>query len=206
MDSGTIWRSIAIAIVTVMTLGLIGTANAQTTVVKSLIVVDKNGNEVGPFGYSDSVEQGVVVNLQVVGQGEPDLWVLIPFGAGGVPENCPMNDGCSSATTGAYRYYVGTTCQGPAYLVVTDDILKNKKTNPYSLGPGANSEFYYPTGTPQKGQVLGIASRNYYDQFGELENFSCLPAWISSKEMFAPLGAVGFGALGTPPFSLKAAP
>jgi hypothetical protein len=206
MNSSAVWRFIAI--VTVMTLGFIGTANAQATVVKSLIVVNANGTQVGPFGYSDSVEQGVVVNLlQVLGQGNFDLWVLVPFGVSGVPENCPMNDGCTAATTGAYRYYAGTSCQGAAYLVVTSDILSNSRNNPYSLGPGANEEFYGPSGTPQSGTVLGIASRNYYDQFGELETNSCSPAWISSKEMFAPLTPFGIrGALGSGPFSLKAVP
>jgi hypothetical protein len=122
MDSRAVWR--VIAILTVITLCLIGTPKAQATVVKSLIVVGANGDEVGPFGYSDSVEQGVVINLrQVLGQGNSNLWVLVPFAVSGVPENCPMNGGYSAANKGTYRYYVGTSCLGAAYLVATSNIL-----------------------------------------------------------------------------------
>ena len=61
---------------------------------------------------------------------------------------------CSPQTAG-YYYYIGTSCQGGAYLPVTNDILNNSKSNPYSLGPGENGDFFGPNGTPQRGQVLG---------------------------------------------------
>jgi hypothetical protein len=178
-------------------------AKAQTTVVKTLVVVDPSGKQIGPFGYSDSVEQGVVVNLSKIIGSAPKLWVLVPFGVSGVPENCPDNGGCVAATTGAYRFYVGANCEGTPYLVVTRDILNNSRNNPYSLGPGANGVFYLPDGTPQSGKILGIGSENYVDQFGVLQQNSCEPAWFSPQEMFAPLGgwdvrnALGFG-----PFSI----
>src|SRR5271154_858262 len=99
-------------LVAAIVLAFSGTAKAQTTVVKSLVVVNPSGKQIGPFGYSDSVEQGVVVNLSKIIVSAPKLWVLVPFGLSGVPETCPDNGGCVAATPGAYRYYVGTSCEG----------------------------------------------------------------------------------------------
>ena len=51
--------------------------------------VDSTGKQLGPLGFSDSIAQGVVLNVtgsgnSTLGLAPSSLWVLVPFGVNGL--------------------------------------------------------------------------------------------------------------------------
>ena len=204
-------QCLVICIVALLSLlvGSVTSAGPTTTPVW----VDSTGKQLGPLGFSDSIAQGVVLNVTGTGpQNQTQhLWVLVPFTVNGTGYETYFSPSNGPSMIYNQFFFTNTNCQGTAYLLAPDpkQLSKNSQTNPYSAFMGSGFSIYFPFGTPQLGTNLGIAS-TYLTLGLPTLAFSgpCVPALSAPGEYFAPIASVDleptvFSNQGfTPPWSL----
>lgn len=145
--------------------------------------------------------------LSNVGQ-PPTLWLLVPFGENGIPVTCLSGIGVGCGNIGGFFYFVGPNCQGVPYIEAPTSLSQNSQRKPYSVVLSVSFSIFFPVGTPQSGDKLGIASRDFVGPYTGV--VPCEPAWPSPREMFSPLSDGGFALIPdfngnfTPPFRVQA--
>ena len=168
-------------------------AHAKTS---TPVWVDSTGKQLGPLGFSDSIAQGVVLN--VTGSENSSLWVLVPFGVNGTGYDTYVSPTYGPGMLGDQQFFTTANCQGTAYALAPRPakLKKNSERNPYPATMGVGQEVYFPFGTPQFRTELRIVATVMYvglPGLGAGTPGPCLPAVPAPGEYFAPLQQVGLG-------------
>jgi hypothetical protein len=194
----------------------VGSAEAKKPALSVPVWVDATGKQVGPLGFSASIAQGVVLNLN-------GTWILVPFGVNGVGYDTWISSlGYGPGMLGTQAFFTTADCTGTPYVLATPQQLSsNSETNPIAGYMGTAQAIDYPSGTAELGTTLGIVATEmtisggpYGSQVacslpgsgGSGYTGPCLPAMAAPGEYFAPLketsSPVGNTGGFTPPFSL----
>jgi hypothetical protein len=172
------------------------------------VIVDSTGKVVGTLGWSDSVEQGVELNViefcppTSFGCPPNGLWILAPWGQQGILTTS-SEEPTSYGLPGGRQFFTNSNCQGPGYIAAPRTSQEeNNKNHPYSIVMGVGGVAWFPTGTAKSGSSLGIASSYLVGPDGD--RGACEPAWATDQQ-FAPIGQIDLtnGSRWQPPFSIS---
>jgi hypothetical protein len=93
--------------------------------------VDSTGKQLGPQGFSDSIAQGVV--LQVAPFPNFSIWLLVPFGVEGTGYATYVSPTYGPGMLGDQQFFTTTNCQGTAYALSPSprQLARNSERHPY---------------------------------------------------------------------------
>lgn len=171
------------------------------------IWVDSAGKELGPLGFSGSIGQGVVLNIN-------GLWVLVPFGVNGVGYTVmPVAPAPAPNLLGEQLFFTTANCQGSDYILSPSRarLKKNSEQHPYSAFMGIGQAVLLPLGQPKLGTELGIVATLVVTPLAGVNPVigPCLPALAAPGEYFVPFEVAGLSSsvlqeegFQPPPYSL----
>jgi hypothetical protein len=161
----------------------------------------------GPLGFSASIAQGVVLNIN-------GLWALVPFGVNGVGFTVsPVPPAPAPNLLGEQLFFTTTDCEGSGFILSPRParLRKNSQQHPYSAFMGIGQAVLLPLGTPQLGTELGIVATLVVTPLAGVNPIigPCLPAVAAPGEYFVPFQVAGLSSsvleeegFQPPPYSL----